>query len=147
MISRITPAFAALFLSGLAISGCSARSEGYYDVAPKAAFERVRAADIIGFRDERQCGMLIYFSATVNPPNSIKWRVTNGDIVVAAFTMRFTPQGKGTVITIDVPRAPNGGEIYDGKQHYFYPALMQPLRPALRELVDAAIAGRHYDYN
>lgn len=145
MISRIAAIFAAFSLSALAIAGCSTRTEGYYDIAPKEALERVRAADIIGFRDERQCGMFIYFTATENPPNSIKWRVTTGDTVVAAFTIRIAPQGKGTVINIDVPKAPNGGEIYDGKQHYFYPALMQPLRPALRELVDAAIARRPYD--
>ena len=147
MISRIAAIFAALSLSGLAIAGCSTRTEGLATTSPRRRrLSGFRAAEHHWFSpDERQCGMLIYFSATEIPPNSIKWRVTTGDTVVAAFTIRIAPQGKGTVINIDVPKAPNGGEIYDGKQHYFYPALMQPLRPALRELVDAAIARRPYD--
>ena len=53
----------------------------------------------------------------------------------------------GTQATIVVPKAADGGEIYDGKQHYSHPALMQPLRPAVQEMIDAAMEKRPFDWH
>ena len=131
-----------------ALASCAAPPlDDYYNITPAEAFTRLHHADIKGFRDARQCGMLIYFSTSEQPPHSILWTVTSSQIPVASFTLHLAPQGTGTRITIEVPKGPNGAEIYDGQQKYSHPALMQPLRPAVRELIDAAIARRPYDWH
>jgi hypothetical protein len=120
-------------------------NELYYKVAPGEALGRLQRADITGFRDARQCGMLIYFSPS-SSPDSVTWDVTSSDVLVARFTLRVAPRDDGSVVTIEMPKGPNGAEIYDGKQTYTHPALMQPMRPALGELVDSAMTGRPYDW-
>ena len=131
----------------LALGACTPEEkEGYYEVAPAAAFELVKHADIKGFREARQCGMLIYFSTVTTPHSAIAWIVTSGDHPVAKFTVPFTRHDKGTLISIDVPKGPNGAEMYDGTQTYTHPGIMQPLRPAVRELIDSAIERRPYDW-
>jgi hypothetical protein len=121
-------------------------NELYYKVAPSEAYKRLMQADIDGFRDARQCGMLIYFSTRDASPSAFTWEVTSSNVPVARFTLRVVPEDDGSVIEIELPKGPNGAEIYDGNQHYTHPALMQPMRPALRELVDSAMAGRPYDW-
>jgi hypothetical protein len=121
-------------------------NELYYKIAPGEAFNRLLRADITGFRDARQCGMLIYFGTSAPAPGALTWDVTSSNTLVARFTLRVVPKDDGSVIAIELPKAPNGAEIYDGNQHYTHPALMQPMRPALRELVDSAMTGRPYDW-
>ena len=131
----------------LALGACQGHpNELYYKIAPGEAFSRLLRADIIGFRDARQCGMLIYFSTGLTAPDAVTWNVTSSDVLVARFTLRVVPENDGSVIAIELPKGPNGAEIYDGNQHYTHPALMQPMRPALRELVDSAMAGRPYEW-
>jgi len=127
--------------------GCDPKPDGYYDVSAQEALARLRQADIIGFRDARQCGMPITFRQHEIAPGAISWDVSSSDVPVAAFSLKVAPSGQGSTIAIKVPAGPNGAEIYDGHQHYSHPALMQPLRPSLRELVDAAIAKRPYDWH
>ena len=67
--------------------------------------------------------------------------------LVASFSVSLSQTGNGTQATIVVPKAADGGEIYDGKQHYSHPALMQPLRPAVQEMVDAAMEKRPFDWH
>ena len=130
------------------LAGCSSSTpEGYYNVAPQEALARLRQADIIGFRDARQCGMLISFRQLEDASGIISWDVSSSDVPVAGFSLKVTPSGQGSVIAIGVLTGPNGAEVYDGEQHYTHPALMQPLRPSLRELVDAAIEKRPYDWH
>ena len=137
-----------LTVAAAALAGCGeTRPEGYYDVAPQAALARLRQADIIGFRDARQCGMLISFRQLEDASGIISWDVSSSDVPVAGFSLKVTPSGQGSVIAIGVLTGPNGAEVYDGEQHYTHPALMQPLRPSLRELVDAAIEKRPYDWH
>ncbi len=134
-------------VSLLALGACQGHpNELYYKLAPSEAHNRLLRADIVGFRDARQCGMLIYFSTTATAPDAITWDVTSSDVLLARFTLRVVPKDDGSIITIELPKGPNGAEIYDGNQHYTHPALMQPMRPALRELVDSAMAGRPYDW-
>jgi hypothetical protein len=131
-----------------ALGGCDKPAvEGYYDVPPDVAFARVAKADVGTYRKLRQCGMLIYFELQQQPPSTLTWIVTSSNVRVAQFGVRFTPQGSGTLVSIEVPKGPNGREIYDGTQHYAHPALMQPLRPSVRELIDAAIAQRPFDFD
>lgn len=129
------------------LAGCGRHDgEPTYAVDPQEAYRRLLQADVTGFRDARQCGMLIYITPTEEPNNAVTWDVTSGTETVARFTLRVVPDGAGSRVQIEVPKAPNGREIYDGAQHYAHPALMQPLRPSLREFVDAALAKRAYDW-
>ena len=136
-----------LGLAVLLLAACKPTPpENYYDVAPEMAFQRLAHADIKGFRDARQCGLLIYFTAAEDAPHAITWTVTSGGVQAINFTVRLVPSGKGTIITIEVPKTRGGGEFYDSEQTYKHPVLMQPLRPAVRELINAAIEGRAYDW-
>jgi hypothetical protein len=128
------------------LTGCG-KPDGYYDVAPATAYDLLRHADTTGFRDARQCGMLVYFSATEDGSSTVTWDVTSKGTPVASFRIRVTPSGQGSVISIELPKGPNGNEIYDGQQDYKHPAFMQPMRPALREFIDATIEQRPYDWH
>ena len=134
--------------SVLALGACESHPDQlFYKVAPSEAYNRLLHADITGFRDARQCGMLIYFGEPETTPGALSWEVTSSDVPLARFTLRVVPDHDGSVIVIEMPKGPNGAEIYDGNQHYTHPALMQPIRPALAELVDSAMAGRPYDWH
>jgi len=134
--------------AALSLTGCKTAPppENYYDIPPATAYERLRHADLIGFRNARQCGMLIHLNAIEDAPRAITWTVSSTNIRLLYFTVRVSPQGQGSLITIDVPKAANGGEFYDAEQDYKHPAMRQPLRPAVRELIDAAMASRPYDW-
>ena len=138
-----------LVLAFLALAGCSkGADELYYDIAPDDAFLRLIKADIPGFRDARQCGMLIYFERKqYDDTHIVIWDVTSGDTTIARFGFHVIAKGNGSVIEMQIPKAPDGKEIYDGTQKYTHPAFLQPLRPALRELVDAAMEQRPYDWH
>lgn len=121
---------------------------GYYALPVNTAMERLRHADITGFRNARQCGLLIYFSQTEASSDAITWDVTSSGEDMLFFTVRLAPSGSGTQATIEVPKAASGsGELYDGNQTYDQPAMMQPLRPAVQELIDSAMEQRPYDWH
>jgi hypothetical protein len=129
----------------LAAAGCN-QSQKTYPVSVAEGLARLDKADVIGFRNARQCGLLIHFEKTLPDGNSLTWRVRSKQKFVASFTVSLSQAGNGTQATIIVPKAADGGEIYDGTQHYSHPALMQPLRPALQELIDAAMEKRPFDW-
>lgn len=118
---------------------------GTYEVPLTDALARLEKADLDGFRMARQCGILIHLRAGSPRDNAITWHVTSSGQEVLSFTVRLAEEGSGTAAAIEVPPDPKGGEMYDGKQFYPRPAVKQPLRPAIRELVDAAMAGRAFD--
>ena len=131
----------------LAAAGCADPPlEAQYPIALTEALARLEKADITGFRNARQCGILIHFSAWHRDRTSIGWIVTSRHQQVATFEVSLSAAGNGTNAAIVVPKAEDGGEMYDGNQHYSHPAMMQPLRPALRELIDAAMQQRPYDW-
>ena len=138
--------FACAALMAAALTGCGGeqRQPGVYALPPQEAFARLEEADIEGFRARRQCGILIHFTRSADA-DSITWRVTSSGRPVARFTVRLAPEGQGTRTTIEVPEAPEGGEIYDGNKQLPRPALQQPLRPAVQELIDAAMEQRAFD--
>lgn len=134
------------FLLGLASLLAACGSEpGVYDIPLPEALARLEHADTDGFRAARQCGILIHFSASQPRDNAITWRVTSSGREVLRFTVRLTAEGDGTRAAIEVPADPNGGEMYDGDKTYPRPAVNQPLRPAVQELIDAAMEQRPYD--
>ena len=139
----ITGALAVAVVSALA--GCSA-PKGQYPIALAEALARLERADINGFRKARQCGFLIHFSAGRPDDHSIEWTVKSSGQKVARFTVSLSAVANGSQATIIVPKGADGAEIYDGRQHYSHPMLMQPLRPAVQELIDSAMDQRPYDW-
>lgn len=130
----------------LAVAGCEP-SQKTYPVSLAEGLARLDKADVIGFRNARQCGLLIHFKKFGPVDNTVAWQVQSKGRLVASFSVSLSQAGNGTQATIVVPKAADGGEIYDGKQHYSHPALMQPLRPAVQELIDAAMEKRPFDWN
>ena len=135
------------FLVFAAVAGCSSSTRwGHYDIPFDEARARLMKADIVGFRDARQCGYLIHFSLNTPDPETVGWVVRYRERTVASFFVHLTPSGSGVDADFVIPKGPNGGEIYDGKQAYDYPVLLQPLRPALQELVNSAMAQRPFEW-
>jgi len=130
-------------LACLVLAGCS-RAPLTYGISPEEAYARLEKADIAGFRLARQCGILIYLTSQRTPGKAIRWIVTSSGQTVASFQVRLLPEDDGTRAVIEIPADPRGGEIYDGVKEYPRPALNQPLRPAIEELVNAAMEGRHF---
>ena len=125
-----------------------APTPGFYALPLEVAMDRLRHADIEGFRNARQCGLLIHFHATETAGTAIAWDVESNGMPMLSFTVQLASSGTGTQSTIVVPPGRDGkGEEYDGKQSYPQPAVMQPLRPAVQELVDAAMEQRAYDWH
>ena len=140
---RIASALAGV---ALAVAGCNS-SQKTYPVSLAEGLARLNNADVIGFRNARQCGLLIHFGKLLPVGNTVTWEVRSKRQVVASFSVSLSQAGNGTQATIDVPKAADGGEIYDGTQHYSHPALMQPLRPAVQEMIDAAMEKRPFDWH
>jgi hypothetical protein len=130
----------------LAVAGCEL-SQKTYPVSLAEGLARLDKADVIGFRNARQCGLLIHFKKFGPVDNAVTWQVQSKGRPLASFSVSLSQAGNGTQATIVVPKAADGGEIYDGKQHYSHPALMQPLRPAVQELIDAAMENRPFDWH
>jgi hypothetical protein len=136
----------ALLGVALAVAGCKP-SQKTYPVSLTEGLARLDKADVIGFRNARQCGLLIHIEKLLPDGNLVTWRVRSKNQIVASFSVSLSQTDNGTQATIVVPKAADGGEIYDGKQHYSHPALMQPLRPAVQEMIDAAMEKRPFDWH
>jgi hypothetical protein len=130
----------------LVVAGCN-QSQKTYPVSLAEGLARLGKADVIGFRNARQCGLLIHFKKFGPVEDTLTWQVQSKGRPLASFSVSLSQVGNGTQATITVPKAADGGEIYDGKQHYSHPALMQPLRPAVQELIDAAMEMRPFDWH
>lgn len=135
----------ALVLACAAACSAPVQPKGYYKLPLREALARLEKADVTGFRKVRQCGLLIHFYASHPDDHSIKWSVTSDDIDVVDFTVALSPSGDGTKATIIIPPE-SSGEMYDSKVRYPHPGFRQPLRPALQELVDAAMENRPFDF-
>lgn len=128
------------------LAGCAAKEEGVVDLPVATVFERLNAGDMKDFRAQRQCGLLIHFASEAERDKQIRWVVRSSGAVVASFTVDLTPvDANRTRIAVRVPEAPDGGEIYDGGKFYPRPALHQPLRPAIKELIAARLEQREFD--
>jgi hypothetical protein len=127
------------------LSACGSSTPGVYDLPIPEALARLQKADLDGFRMARQCGMLIHIAASEITDNAITWRITSSGQQVLRFTVKLVQEANGTRAIIEVPADPKGGEVYDGDKFYPRPAVNQPLRPAIQELIDSAIAQRPYE--
>lgn len=130
----------------LLTAGCGKAEPGVYELPLTEAYARLTEADIDGFRLARQCGILIHFQSSGEKDESMTWRITSSGRPLLRFTVGLAAEGPDrTRAIIEVPADPAGGEPYDGTKHYPRPAINQPLRPAVQELIDAAMADRPYD--
>jgi hypothetical protein len=129
-----------------ALTGCSAREPGVFDLTAAEAYQRLHSSDLREMVFAHQCGILIRARPEGVPGRSVTWRVYSSGREMVNFTATLTPvDERRTRADISVSRAANGGEAYDGSQHYPRPALRQPLRPAIEEQVAALLEGRSYD--
>jgi hypothetical protein len=135
----------AAILLALALSGCSSTPSGYA-IPLNEAYARLEQADIKGFKLARHCGVIIEFTPHKQPNDAITWTISSSGRKMVEFTVRMTATDPNyTTATIEVPPDKGGGEAYDGTKDYVRPAIHQPLRPAVKELIDAAMEQRAYD--
>jgi hypothetical protein len=135
---------AVLVCGAAALSGCKDQVKEYpFSVAE--AVQRLDHADNAGFRYHRHCGVLFKVGSKKTDDHSVTWtaRASNKDVL--SFTVSVSPSRNGVTTTISVPLAQNGREMYDGTQNYNHPVLRQPIRPAIVELIDAAMDKRSFD--
>lgn len=134
----------AAILSVLALTAC-AKEPGVYNLPKQEALARLHDADTAGFRRAWQCGILIHFQPTDADDSTVTWRVVSDGETMLSFTVLLEDLGGNrTKAVIEVPPDPRGGEYYDGKKDYPRPALNQPIRPGIEELVDAAMNQRKF---
>ncbi len=131
----------------LTAPGCSSKPpEPAYDLPVHELYQRLQKADLDGFKLARQCGLLIHFGLHYVDDQEIGWRVTSSGREMVTFKIILTPDGPGRTRTrIEVSADPKGGEKYDGDYFEMHPALHQPLRPAVQELINAAVEKRPYN--
>lgn len=129
------------------LAGCASTPPDVYAVPIDVAYQKLRSGDLTDFRNARQCGILIHIASEGRSDKSVRWVVTSSGRTVASWIARLEAvDAENTRITIEVPKSPDGkGEIYDGNQFYPRPALHQPLRPAIRELINSRLEGRSFD--
>ena len=143
---RISSLITGITLCAL-LAACGGGGAGQvYPLAPDEAASRLHNLDDTGFIEARRCAVPIALSAQTLDPATIKWSISADGTEAAAFSLKIEPADNGaTRVIIALPKDPAGGEIYDGNQHYEHPVVQQPLRPALEELVAAALEGRKFD--
>lgn len=117
-----------------------AEEPGVYDLSKPEAFARLRKEDTAAFRRAWQCGILIHFVPTEVGQNAMTWQVVSDGERMLSFTVRLVELGAHrTKAVIELPPDPRGGEYYDGKHDFPRPALNQPIRPGIEQMVDAAL--------
>ncbi|MFO1183229.1 MAG: hypothetical protein U1E56_00415 [Bauldia sp.] len=120
--------------------------EGQFAVGTHDAYDRLLKGDLSEFIFTRQCGILIHANAVGEMDRSVTWRITSSGQEMLSFTASLTALGeKRTKIDIAVSKDSSGHEAYDGTQTYRRPALRQPVRPAIEELVASLLEGRSFD--
>ncbi|PZO89731.1 MAG: hypothetical protein DI623_09190 [Sphingomonas sanxanigenens] len=129
----------------LLMAACS-RDPDVYAMPAKEAQQRLLAADFTDFRDTRQCGILIHFAASPTAEGGVKWQITSGGHDVMNFTAVLTPvEGDKTRLALEIEKDGAGLEKYGREQFYPHPALLQPVRAALREKLATILEGRPYE--
>ncbi len=139
---RILPAIAL----AASAAACSEEPPGHYKISAQEAYQKLLAADFLPFRRNRQCGILIHINSEGDEGKSVTWRVTSSGQEMLNFTANLVPvDATSTKIEIEVSKEiKNGREAYDGTQQYARPAVMQPVRPAIVEQIDAILTDRPF---
>lgn len=130
-----------------ALAGCATPESNVYDLPIAEAAKRLLAADTDEFKYQRQCGVLLAITPG-GGGNAVTWWVSAGGIDVLSFTARLTEVGPNkTKVDVEVSKDPSGMESYSGSTSLVRPLFLQPLRPAITELVDATLDQRKHDYS
>jgi hypothetical protein len=125
----------------------------HYMMSTHDAYTKLMAADISDFKMNRQCGILIHMNVDPTPESQVTWHVTSEGQEMLSFSANLTPiSSTETQIDISVSKDYNGKEDYDGSPGKYdnslkfrRPAVNQPVRPAIRELINSTLAGRKFD--
>ncbi|GAA4012755.1 hypothetical protein GCM10022280_08460 [Sphingomonas swuensis] len=129
------------------IAGCATPEANVYDLPIAEASKRLLAADLTEFKYQRQCGVLLAITPG-GGGNAVTWWVSTDGMDVFYFTARLTEVGPGkTKVDVEVSKDSNGKESYSGTTELVRPLFLQPLRPAITELVDATLEQRKHDYS
>jgi hypothetical protein len=130
------------------VLGACSNQTGVYKLSKQEAFARLRNADTMAFRRAWQCGILIHFEPTEEGDDALTWRVVSDGETMLSFTVRLVDEGSNrTRAVIELPPDPRGGEYYDGTHDFPRPALNQPIRPGIQQLVDAALNQTEFKVN
>jgi hypothetical protein len=137
-------------LSALLISSCSAGppnpDKGQYPLSTAQASDLLRKADLTEFKLAFQCGLLVQVELKTQSDKELTWAITTEGTEMMSFKAILVPISENvTQVDIDVSKAPDGNEHYDGKFVTDRPAMRQPIRPILREAISAALASRVFD--
>ncbi len=135
---------AVLVCGAVALSGCKDQVKEY-PLGVAEALHRLDHADNDGFRYHRHCGVLFKVGSSKSDDQSVTWTARAGGKAVLSFTVSVAPSANGVTTKLSVPLAAHGREMYDGTQKYNHPILRQPVRPAIVELVEAAMEKRSFD--
>src|SRR5215813_1157396 len=76
----------------LAVAGCEP-SIKTYPVSVAEGLARLGNADVIGFRNARQCGLLIHFRKLGPVDNSFTWQIESKGRLVASFSVLLSQAG------------------------------------------------------
>ncbi len=139
------------FLPAIAIApsavACS-EPPGQYKISAKDGYQKLASADFNEFLRNRLCGILIHIHREGDEGKSVTWRITSSGREMFHFTANLVPvDATRTKIEIDVSKeVKNGREAYDGTQSYARPAVMQPVRPAIDEQIDAILTSRPFKW-
>ena len=133
----------------LLIPACSKTlPANHYAISAHDAYTRLAAADLGDFIMARQCGILIHARNDTNAESSVTWHITSEGAEQLSFTATLTPIAeKETQIDVSVSKDAKGKEAYSGSNFYPRPAVFQPIRPAVAELIASTLEGRKFDVN
>ncbi len=142
---------ALILIAPLLLAGCGGTptpqpAATVYPLSMTDAVARLGKADTASFIRAERCALPIDITSAREGSDAVRWQVTSSFFTIASFTVRVQAQGAtGTTAAIEVPTDPAGGEMYDGGKRYDHQGLRQPLRPAIQELLDAALTSRAFD--
>ena len=132
--------------AGLAYLWFGTAPPGQVALSAHDAYERLANGDLTDFIFERQCGILVHVKTTATPDQWVTWHIKSSGKEMLSFTAMLAPvDDRDTRVDIAVSRESDGREAYDGTKDYVRPALKQPVRPAIGELVAALLEGRPFD--
>ena len=133
-------------LAGLAFLLVYSAPPGQVALSAHDAYERLANGDLTDFIFQRQCGILVHVKTETSPDQSVTWHIKSSGREMLSFTAMLAPvDDRDTRVDIAVSRERDGSEAYDGTKDYPRPALKQPVRPAIEELVAALLEGRAFD--
>ncbi|MDE2302638.1 MAG: hypothetical protein KGK11_08780 [Sphingomonadales bacterium] len=129
------------------LAGCTtAPDDDLFQLPLGDAFMRLQMADLAGFKAVESCGAPLSIATDPIAPDRIRWRLASGISDVATVTVQLTAEGDdATRVAIDIPPTAQQQPFVVRGIALPRPVVQQPLRPAVQELVAAALQQRPFD--